>query len=72
MGRHRSPILLAMGLTLAISMPAAPTAAQAPESATLSASQTVRVKLKTSWGVKRAKQLKVKDGAMTCKVTKLV
>lgn len=63
-----------LAATLAVTAsPATPIQATAPPaSSTLAASQTVKVKLKKSWAVTKAKQLKVKDGSMSCKVTKLV
>lgn len=64
-------VLVAAAVTLTAS-PASPIHAGTVQSGTLSAVQTVKVKLKTSWRVTKAKQLKVKDGGMKCKVTKLV
>jgi len=70
--QRRALMAVAATTAMVLANPVAPVSAQAPSSATLSASQTVRVKLKKSWRVMKAKQLKVKDGSMTCKVTKLV
>lgn len=67
--RRASALLLGAAMVLAT----APVTSQAaaPQGSTLAAVQTVTVKLKKSWRVKKAKQLKIKDGAMSCKVTKL-
>ena len=60
-------------LAAAMAITTAPVTAQAaaPQDSTLAAVQTVTVKLKKSWRVKKPKQLKVKDGAMSCKVARL-
>ncbi len=70
--QRRPTLVVVAAAALALVTPTAPANAQSPGSAHLSASQTVRVKLKKSWRVTKAKQLKVKDGSMTCNVTKLV
>ncbi len=70
--QRRALMAVAATTAMVLANPVAPVSAQARSSASLSASQTVRVKLKKSWRVMKAKQLKVKDGSMTCKVTKLV
>lgn len=72
MNRRITRSALAASLALALALPMTPSAAQPPGRATLAATQTVRVKLKTKWRVTKVRQLQVKDGAMKCKVTKLV
>ncbi|MBK6762460.1 MAG: hypothetical protein IPG68_03910 [Micrococcales bacterium] len=74
-GSHgtQNPPSIRLLLAAAMAIATAPVTAQAaaPQDSTLAAVQTVTMKLKKSWRVKKPKQLKVKDGAMSCRVARL-